>query len=111
MTDNTDTIERSPPTQAEGDELRLLLIDLQQAVETLCDAVAPKLFYTDTQIIKKLGVPEKVGYMMLRSMDENPHSGFPEKHKIWGDRRYWPDVVAYFDETCRRKIRPSSQGR
>lgn len=55
-----------------------------------------KLWVTDAELIRKLGVPERTARAVLRDLDK-PGSGFPQKQKLWGDRRYWPEVRAYFD--------------
>jgi hypothetical protein len=55
-----------------------------------------KLWVTDAELVRWLGVPEKIGYDTIRFLDEKKN-GFPEKQKLWGDRRYKPAVKAYFD--------------
>lgn len=57
------------------------------------------LWITDAELIRRIGVPDKIARATLRELDRNPHSGFPQKQKLWGDRRYWPAVKAYFDAT------------
>lgn len=57
-----------------------------------------KLLVTDAELIRRLGVPEKIGRLALKALDEAP-SGFPRKQKLWGDRRYWPAVLAYLEHT------------
>jgi hypothetical protein len=42
-------------------------------------------------------VPEKIARQVIRALDANPKSGFPPKIKMWGNRRYWPAVLAYLD--------------
>lgn len=56
-----------------------------------------KLWITDAELIRRMGVPEKIARETLRMLDTKAASGFPRKVKLWGDRRYWPDVKAYFD--------------
>jgi hypothetical protein len=68
----------------------------QPAPETL-EREADKLFVTDAELIRRLGVPEKTMRAVLREWDEKPGSGFPKPQKLLGDRRYWPAVKAYFD--------------
>jgi hypothetical protein len=80
MTPSPDTLER---------ELRRL----SDALESL----AFKEFMTDEEIIRRLGVPAKIGSETLRMLDANPRSGFPPKQKLWGDRRNWRDVLRYFE--------------
>lgn len=55
-----------------------------------------KLWVTDSELIRLLGAPEKVSRALLRDLDSKP-SGFPKKQKLWGDRRYMPAVMAYFN--------------
>ncbi len=55
-----------------------------------------KLWVTDAELIRLLGAPEKMARQLLRELDAKP-SGFPRKQKLWGDRRYMPAVMAYFD--------------
>ena len=60
---------------------------------------ADTLYVTDAELIRRMGVPEKIARAALRAMDANPHSGFPKKQKLWGDRRYLPAVLIYLDRT------------
>jgi hypothetical protein len=54
------------------------------------------LFVTDAEIIRRLGVSEKTGYIAIRHLDRSG-LGFPEKQKIWGNKRYWPAAREWFD--------------
>ena len=54
-----------------------------------------KLWVTDAELIRRIGVPEKTAREALRMAEAK--EGFPRKQKMWGDRRYWPAVKAYFD--------------
>jgi len=56
-----------------------------------------KLFVTDAELIRRMGVPEKDARAALQVLDASKTSGFPRKQKLWGDRRYWPAVKAYFE--------------
>lgn len=57
-------------------------------------------FVTDAELIERLNVPEKIAREALRALDANPRkTGFPQKQKLWGGRRYWPAVKAYLDRT------------
>lgn len=49
-----------------------------------------KQYLTDAELIRWMGVPEKVAREAFRELDRNPRSGFPPKQKLWGDRRYLP---------------------
>jgi hypothetical protein len=55
-----------------------------------------KLYVTDDELIQKLGVPERMARAILADLTTK-HAAFPKKQKLWGDRRYWPAVKAYFD--------------
>lgn len=55
------------------------------------------LYVTDAELIRRSGVPERIMRMRLRALDDDRKSGFPQKQKLWGNRRYWPAVKAYFD--------------
>lgn len=68
------------------------------APETL-EREKDKLWVTDAELIRWLGVPDHVARAVIRELDEKPGSGFPKRQKLWGDRRYKPAVQAYFDRT------------
>jgi hypothetical protein len=55
------------------------------------------LYVTDAELIRRMGVPEKIAREAIRALDANRASGFPQKQKLFGDRRYWPACKAYFD--------------
>lgn len=66
-----------------------------------------KLYLLDSELIRRLGVPEKILRPILIEL-ENKH-GFPRKQALFGNRRYWPAVKAWLDkhnglptETARR---------
>jgi len=42
------------------------------------------LFVTDAELIRRIGVPEKIARVAIRALDANPKSGFPKKQKLWG---------------------------
>lgn len=54
-----------------------------------------KLYLTDAELIRRLGVPEKKLRPMLVAL-ETKH-GFPRKSALFGGRRYWPAVKAWLD--------------
>lgn len=66
--------------------------------ETLENRVSETLWITDAELIRRSGVPEKIMRRNLHEYDAKPQLGFPKKFKPYGDRRYWPDVKAYFDK-------------
>jgi hypothetical protein len=57
----------------------------------------PALFVTDAELIRRLGVPEKIARAALHALDRDRGSGFPQKQATWGRRRYWPAVEQWFD--------------
>jgi hypothetical protein len=65
----------------------------------------PGLWVTDTEIVEALGVPADVAMTAIRALDKDPRTGFPRKQKLWGDRRYWPAVKAFFDNIYGPKIK------
>lgn len=71
------------------------------------------LYITDAELIRRMGVPEKVGRHTIRHLDNTPGSGFPAKDKLFGGRRYWPAVKAYLDRRNRVTMAapPSQRGR
>lgn len=64
-----------------------------------------KLWVTDSELIRLLGIPEKRARQLIEEWDSK-RSGFPQKQKLYGGRRYMPHVLAYFDAT----LGPSKQG-
>lgn len=62
-----------------------------------------KLWVTDAELIRRMGVPEKIARVQIRELDRKA-AGFPRKQKSWGDRRYWPAVEAYFDQLYGSKL-------
>lgn len=64
----------------------------------------PTLWVTDAELIRRLGVPEKIARDLLHMFDHDPSKGFPQKKKLYGNRRYWPAVKAYLDATNGLKI-------
>lgn len=62
------------------------------------------LWVTDEEMYQRLGVPEKVGRPAVALLDRNRANGFPQKSLVWGGRRYWPAVKAWFEKHHERKI-------
>lgn len=67
------------------------------------------LYITDAELIRRMGVPEKIAREAIRALDKDRANGFPQKQKLWGDRRYWPAVKAWLDRNNRVNLGP--QGR
>ncbi|MGJ4908878.1 winged helix-turn-helix domain-containing protein [Bradyrhizobium sp. HKCCYLS2033] len=63
------------------------------------------LFVTDAEMIRRLGVPEKIARAAIRALDRDRGSGFPPKRKLWGDRRYWPAVQQWCDRAYGGPVR------
>lgn len=61
------------------------------------EIVEPRLFVTDAELIRRLGVPEKIAYDALGTLDRDRRNTFPQKQALWGNRRYWPSVRHWFD--------------
>jgi hypothetical protein len=55
------------------------------------------LYITDEELIRRLGVPRKAARAALHMFDRDRTKGFPQKQALWGNRRYWPAVKAYFE--------------
>lgn len=62
------------------------------------------LYITDEELIRRIGAPRKAARAALQMFDADPRKGFPQKQKLWGNRRYWPAVKAYFDRTNGLKL-------
>lgn len=62
-------------------------------------ATIETIWVTDAELIRRSGVPEKIMRQNLRALDANPRACFPPKQKLYGDRRHWPSVKAYFEKT------------
>jgi hypothetical protein len=68
------------------------------------------LFVTDAELIRRSGLPEKYMRKLILHLDGNKTSGFPKKLPLYGDRRYWPAVKAFFDRTAGHRMGPSQGG-
>lgn len=56
-----------------------------------------KLYLTDAELIRRLGVPERLARATIQQLEAK--ANFPRKQALWGGRRYWPAVKAYLDKT------------
>lgn len=61
------------------------------------------LYITDAELIRRVG-PEKVTREAIHELDRNKYSGFPQKDKLFGGRRYWPAVKAWLDHRNGLKV-------
>jgi hypothetical protein len=80
----------------------------QPSTETL-EREKDKLYLLDSELIRRLGVPEKIGRAVLATFDREKHRGFPQKQKLWGGRRYWPAVKAFLDRSSGLTLDASPQ--
>lgn len=55
------------------------------------------LWVNDKELIERLNVDEAKARAVLRELDTDKTSGFPQKWRLWGDKRYWPAIAAYFE--------------
>lgn len=55
-------------------------------------------YVTDTEIVRRLNVPEKIGRRAIRDLEKQAHGRpkFPAKDPLFGERRFWPSVRKYF---------------
>src|SRR5215472_4163518 len=91
--------EEGDGTRRRKTPLPELLAGLLDALKDALLALRPRtLFVTDVEMIRRIGIPEKMARAAIRALDENPHSGFPKKSELWGNRRYWPAVELWFQE-------------
>lgn len=62
-----------------------------------------KLYVTDAELIRKLGVPERVGRVAIRDWAMRQPT-FPKPDELMGGRRYWPAVKEWLDARNRLKM-------
>ncbi len=75
------------------------------APETL-DREKDKLYLTDAELIRRLGVPDRTLRPILPSLETK--YGFPPKQPLFGGRRYWPAVKAWLDKHNGLMVDPSN---
>jgi hypothetical protein len=75
------------------------------AAETL-EREQTKLYLTDAELIRRLGVPEKTIRPMLPALETK--YGFPKKQPLFGNRRYWPAVKIWLDKHNGLMVDPSN---
>ena len=74
------------------------------APETL-EREKDKLYLTDAELIRRIGVPEKEMRRMLPGLETK--YGFPPKQPLFGGRRYWPAVKLWLDKRNGLTMDPS----
>jgi hypothetical protein len=62
------------------------------------------LFVTDAEIRRRLGLSEKQWRRMRRELDKRKpgRRPFPRPVALAGNKRWWPDVYAYFAATAQQ---------
>ena len=68
-----------------------------------------KLYITDAELIRWLGVPENLMRPMLPGLETK--YGFPRKSPLFGGRRYKPAVKAWLDKHNGLTMLDDPQGR
>ena len=76
------------------------------APETL-EREKDKLYLKDSELIRRLGVPDKVLRPILDTLEKK--HGFPRKQALFGGRRYWPAVKLWLDKHNGLIVEPSQQ--
>lgn len=74
------------------------------APETL-EREKDKLYLNDAELIRRLGVPEKILRPILPALETK--YAFPRKQPLFGGRRYWPAVKAWLDKHNGLMVEPS----
>lgn len=69
-----------------------------------------KLFVTDEELVKALGVPPEKARQAIRMLDAKQGNGFPRKNPLWGDRRYLPAVEQWLLRTNLPTLRAVNGG-
>lgn len=75
------------------------------ASETL-EREKDKLYLTDAELIRRIGVPDKTMRSMLPGLEK--HYNFPKKSPIFKGRRYWPAVKTWLDRHNGINMDPST---
>jgi hypothetical protein len=78
------------------------------AAETL-EREKDKLYLLDSELIRRIGVPEKTMRSMLPALESKYN--FPRKQPLFGGRRYWPAVKAWLDKHNGLTMDPSANTR
>lgn len=79
--------------------------------DTIEHDVKDTLYITDEELIRRLGAPRKAARAALHMLDRDRSRGFPQKQALWGNRRYWPAVKAYFERINGLKLDASTTRR
>lgn len=68
-----------------------------------------KLYLLDSELIRRLGVPEKTMRSILPALESKYN--FPRKQPLFGGRRYWPAVKSWLDKHNGLMMDPSTTRR
>jgi hypothetical protein len=63
---------------------------------------------TDEELIALSGVPARIMWTNIKIWERSPAFGFPPKVPLYGDRRHWPSVKAFFQRDAEAKMRALS---
>jgi predicted DNA-binding transcriptional regulator AlpA len=98
---------RDTPTVDHQDAKTQIPNELLADIRALVDEVAKgrTLFVSDAEMIRRIGAPREIARAAFKSLDAAPQSGFPKKHKLWGNKRYWPAVIDWFDQSYRPTLK------
>lgn len=73
---------------------------MTQPKEATIEREKDKLFITDAELIRWLGLDPKVARPVIRMLDaQSAKTGFPQKQTLWGGRRYKPALKAWLDKS------------
>ncbi len=68
-----------------------------------------KLYLTDAELIRRIGVPDKAMRSMLPALETK--YGFPPKQPLFNGRRFWPAVEAWLYKHNGLTVDPSATTR
>lgn len=79
--------------------------------DTLEREARETLYVTDEELIRRSGIPYKRIKALMVHWDASPgRSGFPQKVKLFGNRRCWKDVKTYLETLPERIIEAHRKG-
>ena len=70
------------------------MLKLQEGAEHR-ETLAGVLYVTDTEMLRRIGISEKIGRTAIRELEKR--QVFPVKDPLFGNKRYWPAVRAFLD--------------
>lgn len=85
---------------------------MTQPKEATLEREKDKLFITDAELIRWLGLDPKVARPVILMLDaQAAKTGFPQKQKLWGGKRYKPALKAWLDKSNGLTMEPPQQRR